>query len=189
MIERKINQIKNFYFKNRRLPSYSEMMSLFGYSSKKSVFDLVKKMVVAGYLTITNKKLAPTKKFFSLPLYGLVKAGFPIIAEEDRQYLTLDEYLIEDFNSSFLLKVSGDSLINLGIFDGDIVVVEKKGRPTPGDVVLAEIDREWTLKIYRQDPRKKITYLESANPKYPPLFPKKELLVHGIVKGLVRKIK
>ena len=63
-------------------------------------------------------KLAPTSQFFSLPLLGLVKAGFPILAEEDKKYLTLDEYLIEDPISSFLLTVSGDSLIELGIFEG-----------------------------------------------------------------------
>lgn len=189
MDDKRLNVVKNFYLKNKRLPSYSEMLSLFGFSSKKSVYDLVKKWVRAGHLILRDRKISPTKSFFGLPLYGMVKAGFPIIAEEDKQYLTLDDYLIEDYQSSFLLKVSGDSLINLGIFDGDIVVIEKKQQPRSGDVVLAEIDQEWTLKIFRQDPGKRITYLEAANPKYPPLYPKKEMTIHGIVKGLIRKIR
>jgi repressor LexA len=102
--------------------------------------------------------------------------------------MSLDEYLIEDPNRSFLLKVSGDSLLNIGIFDGDIVVVEKKALAYPGDIVLAEIDKEWTLKIYKKDLKKKTVYLEPANPKYPLLYPQRELVIHGVVKGVIRKI-
>jgi len=187
-MDNKLAALKKFFRKNHRLPSYAEMLKIFGFASKKAVYDVIQNFIKEGLLKKINNKLAPTSAFFSLPLYGVVKAGFPILAEEDKQYLTLDEYLIEDPNSSFLLKVSGDSLMNIGIFDGDIVVIQKKALAYSGEVVLAEIDKEWTLKIYKKDLKKKISYLEPANPKYPLLYPQRELIIHGIVKGVIRKM-
>ncbi len=181
----RLAKIKKFYQKHKRLPSYSEMLNLFGLSSKNAVFKIVNKLTELGFLKKDNNKLAPTSKFFSLPLLGLVRAGFPILAEEDRDYLTLDDYLIEDPQSSFLLKVKGDSLIGLGIFEGDLVIIERKKLANPGDVVLAQIDREWTLKILKRDLGK--FHLESANPKYPPFYPQQELQIFGVVKAVVRK--
>ena len=181
----RLPKLKTFYKKHKRLPSYSEMLNLFSLSSKNAIFKIIQKLVESGLLKKEGNKLAPTSKFFSLPLVGLVKAGFPILAEENRDYLTLDDYLIGDPQSSFLLKVSGDSLIGLGIFDGDIVIVEKKRLASSGDIVLAQIDREWTLKILKKDGIK--THLESANPKYPPFYPRNDLEIFGVVKAVVRK--
>jgi len=183
----RLGAVKKFFRKYRRLPSYSEMLKIFGFSSKNAVFKIVQKWIEEGFIKKEDRKLAPTSKFFSLPLLGLIKAGFPILAEEDRNYLTLDDYLIEDPQSSFLLKVSGDSLIGIGIFDGDIVIIERKKDALTGDVVLAQIDKEWTLKILKRDREKRITYLEAANPKYPAFYPNQELQIFGIVKAVVRK--
>lgn len=185
MVSNRLNAIKKFFHKHKRLPSYSEMLKLFNLSSKNAVFKIVQKLIELNFLKKESHKLAPTSKFFALPLVGLVKAGFPILAEENRDYLTLDEYLIGDPQSSFLLKVSGDSLIGLGIFDGDLVIIDKKDQATSGDVVLAQIDREWTLKILKKDGVK--AYLEAANPKYPPFYPVQELEIFGVVKAVIRK--
>ena len=164
------------------------MLALFHFSSKNAVFRAVAKLIEEGFLQKKAEKLAPTSRFFSLPLLGLVKAGFPILSEEDKKYLTLDEYLIEDPISSFLLTVSGDSLQDLGIFEGDIVIIERRQNASTGSIVLAEIDRRWTLKILRKDHIKQRLYLESANAKYPPFIPREELKIHGVVKAVVRKI-
>ena len=112
-------------------------------------------------------KIIPNKKVFSaLPSWSY-KAGFPILAEENKDYLTIDDYLIENPQTSFLLKVSGDSMTGVGIFEGDIVILSEKDVNT-GSIVLAQIDNEWTLKILKTDRKKHINYLEAANPKYPP---------------------
>lgn len=187
MIVNRLDILKKFFKKNRRLPSYSEMLGLFGFSSKNSVFKLINKLVSENFLKKEAGKLAPTTKFFALPLFGTIKAGFPILAEENKNYLTLDDYLIEDPASSFLLKVSGDSMTGVGIFEGDIVIIEKKRLPVIGDIVLAQIDREWTLKIFKKDRHRRLSYLEAANPKYPPLYPKQELQIYGVVKAVIRK--
>ena len=182
-----LDKVKTFYKKNRRLPSYSEMLTLFGFSSKNSVYKLVQKWMEEGFVKKDDgNKLSPTNKFFALPFLGIIKAGYPILAEENKNYLSLDEYLIGDPQSSFLLKVSGDSMIDAGIFDEDIVIIERKKEASNGDIVLAEIDREWTLKILRKDASNK-KYLEAANPKYPLFYPQKELQIFGVVKAVIRK--
>lgn len=184
----RLSQLKKFYRRFRRLPSFSEMLDLFGLSSKNAVFKIVQKFIEEGFIRKENNIYAPTSKFFALPLLGVVKAGFPIIADEDKNYLTLDEFLIEDPNSSFLFRVSGDSLSGIGVFDGDIVIIEKKRQAYPGDIVLAEIDREWTLKILKRNRADRLLYLEAANPKYPPLYPQDQLEIFGVVKAIVRKL-
>lgn len=185
-MEEKVKKLRSFYKKYHRLPSYTEMLKIFEFSSKNSVFKWVKKLIEAGFLKKEKRKLAPTDYFFALPLLGQVKAGFPILAEENRQYLSLEEYLIEDPNSSFLLRVSGDSLIGLGIFDGDLVVIERKRQANVGDIVLAQIDNEWTLKVLKKIGNR--FYLDSANKKYPPFFPKEELKIFGVVRAVIRKL-
>jgi len=188
MVIDRLNLVKKFFRRFKRLPSYSEMLKLFNLSSKKSIHDIVHEWIEEDLLKMEKGKLAPTSKFFSIPLLGLVKAGYPILADENKEYVSLDEYLIEDPHSSFLLKVSGDSLTGVGIFDGDYVVIEKRKNAYPGDLVLAEIDKEWTLKILRKERHHGKIYLQAANPKYPPLYPHQELQIFGVVKAVIRKI-
>lgn len=184
-----LQKLKKFYAKSKRLPSYSEMLSLFGLASKNAVHKIVHKWIEEGILNKENSKLAPSSQFFRLPLVGLVKAGQPILADENKSYLTLDEYLIDDPTSSFLLKVRGDSMVNAGIFEDDLVVIDMKKQALVGDVVLAEIDREWTLKYLKKEKNNSKMYLEPANDNYPSLHPKGELKIHGVVKGVIRKFR
>jgi len=81
--------------------------------------------------------------------------------------------------------VSGDSMIDAGIHEGDVVIVEKGPRPKNGDVVLACVDNEWTLKYYQK--RGKTVELVPANDKYPVIKPKNELTLGGVVKSMIRR--
>jgi len=188
MLKDRLEKIKKFYFKNKRLPSYFEMLKLFDLSSKKSIYDLVNKLIKAGFLKKDDRKLSPTSLFFSLPVLGIVKAGFPILTDENKEYLSLEEYLIEDPQSSFLLRVSGDSLIDIGVFEGDYVIIKKTKIANTGEIVLAEIDGEWTLKIFQHD-RQGNPYLQPANPRYPPLYPQFKLTIFGVVQAVIRKFR
>lgn len=187
-IKERLTKIKDFYFKNKRLPSYAEMLKLLNLSSKKSIYDLINKLVEAGFFKKQGKKIIPTSLFFSIPVLGIVKAGFPILADENKEYLSLEEYLIEDPKSSFLLRVSGDSLIDIGIFDGDYVIIKKTKTAKTGEIVLAEIDGEWTLKILHYDYQDK-PYLQPANSRYPPLYPQFKLNIFGVVQAVIRKLR
>lgn len=184
----RLSALKRFYKQYSRLPSYSEMLKLFNVSSKNAVFKMINKWIEEGFLQKDiHNKLAPTSRLFALPYLGVIKAGFPILAEENKEYLSLDDYLIGDPTSSFLLKVSGDSMEGVGIFEGDIVIVERKKDASLGSIVLAQIDREWTLKILRRSRATRKYYLVAANPKYPDFYPHEDLQIFGTVKAVVRK--
>lgn len=180
-----LKNLQTFYKKNKRLPSYSEMLKLFGLASKNAISKIVKKLIEQGYLNKISGKLAPANLFFQIPLLGNVKAGFPTGAEEDLNFMSLDEYLVDKPGSSFMLKVAGDSLEGIGIFKGDIVILEKAKSANRGEIVLALIDTEWTLKIIEKVDGK--TVLRSANPKYPDFYPHLSLEIFGIVKSVIRK--
>jgi len=131
--------------------------------------------------TITN--LHPCH---GLPVLGYVIAGFPTPAEEElRDLLSFDDYLITRPDSSFILKVRGDSMTDAGILPGDLVIVEKGRNPKTGDIVIAEVDGEWTMKYFRQEGRNIV--LEAANPVYAPIHPRREFRLGGVVTAVVRK--
>ncbi len=179
--------IREFYRENRRMPSYSEIMSLVGFTSRASVFKLVNRLAESGFLRKdTQGKLAPGNIWGELRVLGLVEAGFASPAEEDRgEQMSLDEYLIPRRDASYMLTVKGDSMQDAGIIEGDMVVVERGGDVRPGAIVIAEVDGAWTMKYYRVKGGK--PYLEAANKKYKPIYPKGELKIAAIVRAVVRK--
>lgn len=120
---------------------------------------------------------------------GTVEAGFPTAAEEDKgDFITLDELIITNRNASYLLTVSGDSMIGAGIMEGDLIVIEKRENIKTNQIVVASIDGEYTLKYLRHDSHGK-PYLEAANPKYSPMYPENELQVQGVLIAVIRKYK
>ncbi len=117
---------------------------------------------------------------------GLVEAGFPSPAEEEmRDTLSLDEFLVSNPEASFLLKVSGDSMTGAGILPGDLVIVDRGQTAKSGDIVIAEVDGEWTMKFLKKSGD--TVYLVPANPKYKPIRPQRELRITGVVTAVVRK--
>jgi SOS regulatory protein LexA len=117
---------------------------------------------------------------------GEVCAGFPSPAEEElRDVISFDEYLVAHPEASFLLSVTGDSMIGAGIMEKDLVIVERGRQPKNGDIILAEVDGNWTMKYFRKQ-GKTIT-LEAANPRYSPIVPQTELRIAGVITALVRK--
>ncbi len=183
-----INKILSFYQKHRRMPSYSEIMSLTGYRSKSAVHYFIDKLIEEGILMKDEKKRLILQKNYAgeVRVLGTVEAGFPSAAEEELiDTLSLDDYLIKNKEATYLLKVKGDSMIDAGIIEGDMVIVERGKSPRVGDIVIAEVDREFTMKYFRMKNGK--PYLEPANPNYPPIYPANELKVIAIVKAVVRK--
>jgi len=183
----KLDVLRRFYRCNRRLPTYSEMCRIFGYSSKNAAFRLAKRLIDEGYVEKADGgRLIPRGDRFGIPLVGYVQAGFPSPAEEELvDTVSLDEYLIDKPEASFLLKVSGDSMIEAGIFEGDLVIVERGIRPKNGDIVLACVDNEWTLKYLRRADKE--YELVPANPKYPVIHPEGELSLGGVIKAVIRR--
>ena len=169
------------------MPSYQEMIDILGVKSKSVVHFWVNKLIASGLLEKDRKgRLSLTKRTFAIPMVGSVQAGFPSPEEEElRDIISLDEYLVTRPESSFLLTVSGDSMINAGIMEGDLVIVERGRDPKNGDIVVAEVDGEWTMKYFQKQGKQVV--LEAANPKYPPIKPRTELRLGGIVSAVIRK--
>jgi len=180
-------QIAAFFRERRRMPTYEEMMSLLEVRSKSVVNFWIEKLIRADILEKDHSgHLSWKQKPFSVPILGEVSAGFPSPEEEElRDIISLDEYLITKPDASFILQVSGDSMIGEGIMPGDLVIVEKGRTPKNGDVVIAEVDGEWTMKYFHKEGKE--VYLEAANPKYPIIRPNQELKIGGVVTAVIRK--
>lgn len=182
------DKILGFYRSNRRMPGYKEIMALVGFKSKNAVYKLINKLVEDEVVDKdSNGKLTPLKVFGETPLLGLVEAGIPTTVEEDTtESLSLDEYLLGNSkNSKYLLEVKGDSMIDEGIREGDLVLVERRGDPKDGDIVIAEVDGGWTMKYFKK--KGNTIYLKPANKNYSPIYPEYDLKVAAIVKGVIRK--
>lgn len=113
---------------------------------------------------------------------GSVKAGFPSPAQDYMHTaINLDEHLIADRTSTFIVRVSGDSMEGAGIFDGDEVIVDRALSPRHGDVVVAVVDGELTLK--RLSLERGRVQLLAENPTYPPIDLQElsELTIWGVV--------
>lgn len=182
-----IQQISTFYRHARRMPSFSEIGTLTGLKSKNAVSKLVTKMIAAGLIEKdTRGRLIPKHLSAEIRLLGLVAAGFPSPAEEELlETMKLEDYLIRNKEATYLLKVSGDSMTDAGILPGDLVLVERGAEPQAGDIVIAQIDGEWTMKYFRRSGRK--VFLEAANAKYPPFYPEQDLRIAAVVKAVIRK--
>ncbi|MFA5934838.1 MAG: transcriptional repressor LexA [Candidatus Paceibacterota bacterium] len=187
MIDEYKDKIISFYQKNKRMPVYTEIMKLVGFKSKNAVHKLLNKLIEEGSLSKDNTgRLIPGRSFNEIPLLGLVEAGFPTSTEEAlTDTIDIGNYLIKDKGSSYLFEVKGDSMIEEGIREGDLVIADKKGEPKDGDIVIAYVDGGWTIKFLKKKSGK--TWLEPANKNYKPIYPTQELKVAAIVKGVIRK--
>ncbi len=172
------------------MPSYQEIMTLVGFKSKNAVYKLVNKLVEEGVVRKdASGRLVPNNIFGEVPVLGLVEAGIPSVAEQDvLDTMNIDNYLIEDKDSTYMLEVKGDSMIDAGIHEGDMVVAERTTEgyvPKDGEIVIAEVDGGWTMKYFRKKAGK--IFLEPANKNYKPIYPEAELNIAAIVKGVIRK--
>ncbi|WP_047238146.1 LexA family protein [Chromobacterium subtsugae] len=119
-----------------------------------------------------------------------VRAGFPSPADDYLDdNINLHEYLVDDPPATFIVRVRGESMIGAGIADGDLLVVNKGLTPAHGDIVVAVIDGEFTVK--RLHSRGGSCVLMPENPAYAPiiLHSGQELLVWGVVTGAVKKFR
>jgi repressor LexA len=187
-LEAKVRALRDFYRAEGRVPGYEEMLKLFGYRSKNAVHGLLKKLQDLGYIRKNAQgKISVTGRLVgSIRMLGAVQAGFPSPAEEELvDVLSLDEFLVAKPEATYMLTVSGDSMIEAGIHPGDIILVEKGRNPANNDIVVAQVDGEWTLKYFTRTRGRVV--LEPANRKYKPIHPKADLVIGGIVKAVVRK--
>lgn len=189
-----LNYIAEFQKKRGYSPSLADLALAFGVRSKNAIAKVVNALVREGHIEKDPKgriKILESAEDQGpapalLPLFGPISAGFAQSAEDQaEEKITLDDYLVSDKTSTFLLRVKGDSMIDAGIFEGDLVVVDKKKQPKIEDIVVGVLDGEFTLKRLKKNKGK--FYLQAENPSYPELHPMEDLQVAGVVRGSIRR--
>lgn len=181
-----INRIKKFFFQEKRMPTYEETASLFGYQSKGAAYKVIAKFIDEGLLGKDEKgKLFP-KNLFAIPHLGNIKAGLPMPAFDSRNdSIDVYRYLQNATGDVYFLTVSGDSMIDAFIADGDKVIVDKHREPVNGDIVAAVVDNEWTIKYFEKKTER--VALVPANKNYKIIYPKESLYIGGVVISVIRK--
>ena len=182
--------ILQFYRHHHRMPSVREVQTLFRFRSSRAAAKLVDKLVREGRVEKdATGRLIASRSFFALRVLGNIQAGFPSPAEEElSDTIDLNKLLIQNHEATYIVKAQGDSMIDAGIFNGDLVLVERRRDATPGDIVIARVDGDgWTMKYLKKRAGK--FYLQPANkadPKYQPIFPQQELQIEAVVIACIR---
>lgn len=188
-----IKQVREFNLP----PSISEMATYLKVKSKNGVAKLLNALEDEGYIRTSGKargiEVLKTmgeslqKGLIRVPLLGSIQAGVPHLAEEQiEEWINLPSSFIKGRRDVFLLKVRGDSMINAGIFEGDLVIVRPNQEAKNNDIVVALLHDEATVKrlVYV----KNRAYLKAENPDYKNIYPKEDWSVQGKVVGVIRNL-
>lgn len=178
-------------------PSLSEMADYLGVKSKNAVAKLLNGLEDGGYIETTGKARgikvlnsltdSLQKGLIRVPILGSIQAGSPHMAEEFiEDWVNLPQTLIKGRRDVFLLRVRGDSMINAGIHEGDLVIVRPTREAKNNDIVVALLHDEATVKRFIQI--KNRAYLKAENPDYANIYPKEEWMIQGKVVGVIRNL-
>ena len=194
-----LDYIKSYYQDKDLFPTFDEMKDSLSIKSKSGIYKLLSSLEDKGYIRKTPHKaraieLNDFKKSnietdkTNLPFLGRIAAGNPIEAITGSfEQISVPNYLINNKKEHFTLEVNGDSMIDEGIHDGDIVVISKTNLAETGDIVVALIDEnEVTLKKFRSF--KNSIALEPSNKNFKTrIFGKDRVTIQGKLVGLIRK--
>ncbi len=184
-----LDYVQRFILKFGQPPSYEEIMAGLGFGSLGTVNWYVKALEEEGHLSRMkgpNGKRAlslihkeKTTVMAQLPLLGLIAAGEPIEALENAEMIDVPPFLLHPDN--YVLQVKGDSMIDEQIHDGDFIVAKKTATAYSGQIVVALIDGEATLKCYV--PKSDCVELHSRNPDFPVIkvFPQDDFRINGVL--------
>lgn len=184
-----LGRLRDYYADARRIPSHQRIAALMGFASKTAARKLLGRLESAGFVERTPDDDAwmPTRRFFERPLADApVRAGAPDLVEgSGGEPFLVDDYLVRAPSRTVMIPVKGDSMVEAGIHDGDIVAVERTKAARAGDFVIAIVDNEFTLKELGTERGRFV--LKPHNKAYPVIRPRGELEIFGVVTGLVRR--
>ena len=189
--------IEKYQMEFGKSPTLREMREHFGVSSDNSILKHLNALQEKGYLNKDDTprgigllqkvkdKLDAVSNMTRIPLLGTIPAGGPVLSEEHvLDYFEVGNDLLKKPQGSFALRVSGLSMINAGILEGDFVIANQSMKAKDGDVVVALVDGKNTVKRYRtKDGR---VWLQAENPEYNDIEPTEFLEVQGVVTAVIR---
>ena len=190
-----LNYIADFIDENAYPPTVREISDHFG-KSIRAVQDNLVALQKKGYISLVQKKSRSIRilvderqkdpKLFvdKVPLLGTIAAGKPLLSEENLEgYVTLTEPFIRPGKSYFALRVRGQSMINAGILEGDLAIVEQRSDVVDGQIVVAVLDDAITLKRYFKEQNR--IRLQPENPAFNPIYCT-DVRIVGTLANLVR---
>ena len=189
-----LEYLKEFNLKKGYPPSIREICKAVGYKSTSSVYKHLNILEEEGYIRKDSSKpraieiLEEDKEIQrnnkTIPLLGEIVAGMPALAQENiYDYYSIPEDLIN--NGDFMLRVRGDSMIGIGIYEGDYVIVQSQTSAINGDIVVALVNNEEaTLKRFYKE--KDSIRLQPENPSMDPIY-SKDVQILGVVRSLYRR--
>lgn len=186
-----LGKLQDYYAQEKVIPSITELSVLWNGKARSWAHQIVQRLKEEGFLeNAPGGRLRPGPRFFERTVGHVVRAGMPQQAADIQpELLRIDDYLIENPSQTILFPVKGDSMIDVGILEGDMVIIERSSSPSTGQIVLAIVDNEFTLKVLARD--KRGYYLEARNHErskdYPPIRPEQALEIYGLYVGLIRK--
>ena len=180
-------QLQDYYAQHGVMPSLASLGELVGLRSKASAAALANRLKLAGYLTHTpDRRLAPTERFFERVVVDTVRAGLPQAANDPgTEAVAIDRFLVSKPSRTVVLVVKGDSMIDAGLLEGDRLVVDRGRAAVVGDIVVAIVDNQLTVKYLARD--KRGIHLKPGNPDYDLIRPQGEMEIYGVVTGSFRK--
>ena len=186
-----LEKLQDYYAEHRVIPSYSVLAALWGISAKSWVSECVKRFEEAGFLDWTpDNQLKPGRRFFERRVaHAPVQAGLPnpALAEGYDFVSSIDEMVVRVPSKIVVVPVKGDSMVDAGILDGDKLVVEVQPHANVGDIVVAIVDNEFTVKYLERERGGYV--LRPANKAYPVIRPRGRLEIYGVMAGLVRRVR
>ena len=181
--------LQDYYAEYRILPSLAGVAELIGLKAKSAAQGVVNRLIAAGYLShAPDRRIQPTEKFFEREILDAIQAGLPQPANDLNPVgFNIDDYLIDTPSRTVLLSVNGDSMIDAGLMPGDTVIVKKGAPAKVGEIVVAVVDNQYTVKYLARD--KRGFYLKPGNKSYPNIRAHDHLEIFGLAVGSFRKYK
>ena len=182
-----LDKLRDYYAEHRVLPSFKGVANLVGLKTTSAVAAFVKRMKDVGLLDSSpDRRLQPGKRFFEREILDSVQAGQPQPANDrEPEGFNIDSHLIDSPSRTVLLTVRGDSMIDAGLMPGDTVIVKKNAPHKLGDIVVAMVDGDYTVKYLAHD--KAGFYLKPGNQAFPPIRANDHLEIFGLVVGSFRR--
>lgn len=194
-----LNFIREFQKERGVAPTHREICDHFGFSSYGTVYKHLSLLEKKGLIRrdwnqkrgveVVEKELPQTRAeregTRELPLFGYIAAGRPLDVETSNETIAVPDHLTSR-GENYVLKVRGDSMVDDGILDGDLVIIARRERADNGEMVVANVNGEVTLKrLYKEGDRVR---LQPANSMMSPIFAAaRDVAVQGVVVGLMRR--
>ena len=182
-----LDQIRDYYAKNGVMPSFSGIAALVGLRATSAVSAMVGRLKQAGFIvSAPGRRLAPGPRFYERDQAVVaVRAGRPqSIWDVSMDPVLIDRLLIDEPSRTVIMPVAGDSMREAGILAGDRVVIKCHAPTKVGDIVVARVDGEFTVKYLAKDGQG--YYLKPGNPDFDDIRPSEELELFGRVTGCFR---